>query len=295
MVFTLAGASCLQSTSGSAEAAKRGARKAAGKESAKTAAAAEIDKLKGDFKWGMTSSAVIAKVEARVADSYEERLKKAAHDPSSEYRIRKAMRSDVDKVKERLVKFEGEKTGYDVSIIDEEFLHGTGEAMLVGKEDNATRYFFFADDRLYKMFLAFDKEMLQGKSFREFGQLMQARFGKAREVTMKENTKSGPRSRLDHFVWAADSGDRLRLVDRSEFYDVFCLVVNDGKIAERQETVRRARRTGPAKDTLVEAVTNKSVNDLDPNENILDQITGVKVKKLGEEQVDPIVVPKQNP
>ena len=290
--FTIALLTATLLVAGSAEAAKRGRK--ADKGMAKATSAKEIDKLKGDFKWGMSSADVIAKVEARVADSYTDRLKKAAHDPSSEYRIRKAMRSEVDEVKERLVKFEGEKTGYDVSIIDEEFLHGTGEAMLVAKEESATRYFFFADDRLYKMFLAFDKEMLQGKSFREFGQLMQARFGKAKEVAVKENTKAGPKVRLDHFVWAADSGDRLRLVDRSQFYDVYCLVVYDGKIAERQETVRRSRRTGPEKNTLVEAVTTKSVNDLDPNENILDQITGVKVQKLGEQRVDPIVVPSQS-
>ena len=129
-------------------------------------------------------------------------LDKTANDPTRHDRLRKEMMAEVEKVKTKLVKFDGQKTGYDVSIVDQEFLHNAGESMLVAKEETATRYFFFKDDRLYKMFIAFDKEILQGKSFREFGQLMQARFGKAKEVTVEEKTKAGVKVKLDHFVWS---------------------------------------------------------------------------------------------
>ena len=95
----------------------------------------------------------------------------------------------MEKVGGKLVKFDDQKTGYDVSIVDQEFLRNAGESMLVAKEETATRYFFFRNDGLYKMFLAFDKDILQGKSFRDFGKLMQKRFGKAREVTVQENTR----------------------------------------------------------------------------------------------------------
>src|SRR6185369_7643362 len=50
---------------------------------------------------------------------------------------------------------------------------------------------FFVGDRLYKMFIAFDKEMLDGKGFKEFGALMQARFGKSKEIFVDERTKAG--------------------------------------------------------------------------------------------------------
>jgi hypothetical protein len=253
--------------------------------------AAEFEKLKGNYKWGMTPDEIVAQVQENVRDTFDERLKKSVNDPTKQDRVRKEMAAEVEKVKTKVVKFDGQKTGYDVSIVDQEFLHGTGESMLVTKEETDTRYFFFANDRLYKMFIAFDKEMLQGKSFREFGQLMQHRFGKAKEVNVEEKTKAGVKVKLDHFVWGNKSGDMLRLVDRSEFYDVFCLVIYDGKVADKQDEIRKARKGGPKHDNLVEAVTTQSINDRDPNDNVLDQITGKEVLKPGERRAADIVVP----
>jgi hypothetical protein len=243
----------------------------------------------------MTPEEITAKVQDHVRASFDERLKKTLNDPTKQDRVRKEMAAEVERVKTKLIKFDGQKTGYDVSIVDQEFLHGTGESMLVTKEELNTRYFFFADDRLYKMFLAFDKEMLQGKSFREFGQLMQARFGKAREVNVEERTKAGVKSKLDYFIWGSKSGDMLRLVDRSEFYDVFCLVIYDGKVAEKQDEIRKSRAGNVHKDNLVESVTTQSNNDRDPNDNVLDRITGKETLKLGERRAADVVVPSQTP
>jgi hypothetical protein len=274
-------------------AAKAGAK--GGKVAAPTASEKELEKLKGDYKWGMTPDEITAKVQDHVRASFEERLKKTINDPTKQDRVRKEMAAEIERVKTKLIKFDGQKTGYDVSIVDQEFLHGTGESMLATKEELNTRYFFFTNDRLYKMFLAFDKEMLQGKSFREFGQLMQARFGKAKEVTVQEKTKTGVKVKLDHFVWTSKGGDMLRLVDRSEFYDVFCLVIYDGKVAEKQDEVRKLRAGNVRKDNLVESVTTQPSNDRDPHDNVLDQITGKQILKPGEQRAADIVVPSPTP
>jgi hypothetical protein len=265
--------------------------KAPAKAKAKAGKVSELDKLKGDYKWGMTPDEVTAKIQDRVRESYDEKLKKTANDPSRHDRLRKEMMSEVEKVKTKIIKFDGQKTGYDVSIIDQEFLHNTGESMLTTKEETATRYFFFKGDRLYKMFIAFDKEILQGKSFREFGNLMQARFGKAKEVTAQEKTKAGVKLKLDHYVWPAKSGDILRLVDRSEFYDVYCLVIYDANVAKDQEAARQAQRREPARDNLVESVITKPSNERDPHDNVVDTITGKQVGKPGEQQGAVIRVP----
>lgn len=273
-----------------AQAAKAKAAKAApkGKAQAKAseppiASAKEIDKFKGDFKWGMGVEGVLTHVKDRIRKSYDERLEKTANDPSRQDRIRKEMRAELEGAKNKVIKFDGQKTGYDTSIIDQEFAHRTAESMVVFKEDNWDRYFFFRDEKLYKMFIAFDKAMFAGKSFEEFGGLMQAKFGKAKEVTIEEKTKAGVKVKLDHYVWGSKTGDALRLVDRSEFYDVFCLVVYEGKIASDLEAARKiANPTYEKRDALVEAVTSGTVNDRDPNDNILDRITGTETKKPGD-------------
>jgi hypothetical protein len=256
------------------------------------ASAEELNKVKGEYKWGMTSEEVVTKMRDRIAESFKDRLEKAANDPTKQDRVRKAMRAEQEAVKDKLVKFDGQKTGWDTSIIDLEFGHKTSESMLSVKEPTADRYFFFRDDRLYKMFLAFDKEILRGKSFEEFGQAMQGRFGKAKEVTVEERAKAGVKIKLDHYMWGSKAGDGLRLVDRSEFYDVYCLVVYDAKVASDLEEARKiANPTVDKRDALVEAVTAGAVNDRDPNDNIVDQITGQKPLRPGEVSNESIVVP----
>jgi hypothetical protein len=273
----------------------RASRASMSDEGAPSAAGEAIEKLKGDFKWGMSPDEVIGKVQERVRSSFDEKIKQTAQDPSRQDRVRKDMMAQVDKVKDKYIKFDGQKTGYDVSIIDQEFLHSMGESMLMAKEQTATRYFFFSGERLYKMFIAFDKDILEGKAFRDFGAIMQAQYGKAKEVNIEQRTKAGVRIQLDHYVWSSKSGDMLRLVDRSEFYDVYCLVVYDGKIARQQEEVRKSRKVERRGDSLVEAVTGAPPNNLDANDNIVDQITHKQVDKPGEKRGADIVVPSVAP
>jgi hypothetical protein len=258
---------------------------------APAASASELDKLKGDFKWGMSPDEVMAKMVQKLESRYDERLKKTAQDPTKYDKIQKEMRSEEEKAKKHsLVKFDGQKTGYDVSIIDQEFGHNVGESMLVAKEDQSSRYFFFVGDRLYKMFIAFDKDMLEGKAFKDFGQLMQARFGKAKEIYVDERSKAGVSHKLDHYVWSSKSGDVLRLVDRSAFYDVFCLVIYDGNVARQQAESYKAHKTDHS-DALVDAITSKPLNTRDENDNVIDRITGQQVKRPGDDAPRDIVVP----
>src|SRR5581483_2599675 len=99
----------------------------------------------------MSVEEVEAEVAERIEATFEDRLNKSATDPSRQDRVRKEMRAEVDKIKSQYTKFDGAHTGYDVSIIDQEFANGTNESMLRAKEETSTRYFFFSNDKLYKM------------------------------------------------------------------------------------------------------------------------------------------------
>ena len=116
---------------------------------APVAKAAEINEFKGEFKWGMTPQQVIEKLYAKIDASYKEKLEKVRTDPRETDKLRGQIKSEKDKVKRSLVKFEGQKGGWDVSIIDEEFVQNNGESMLVYKEPKSTRYFFFSGESLY--------------------------------------------------------------------------------------------------------------------------------------------------
>jgi hypothetical protein len=285
----------------SAPAFAKGKGKGASEGAVSAANAAEIDKLKavrlgdpkaGTFKWQMSPEEVMAQVKEAINKKYQPRIEGSAQDPGKQQRIREEMEKELQSIKKSFTKFEGQKTGWDVSIIGPEFQQNTGEAVLVSKEDIWTRYFFFFENGLYKMFLSFNKDAIEGKPFREFGKGMEAKYGHAREVYRDEKVKDGMRHILDHYEWTA-GGDKLRLVDRSEFYGVYCLVLVDSKTQDRENEKRKY--TNPeqsTKDALVEAVTAKDQNDRDSNDNIIDRITGKEIKKPGDEQKHAdIVVP----
>jgi len=271
-----------------------------GEGAAPTASPAEVNKLKavrlgdpdaGTFKWGMKPEEVMAAVRTSIEGKYQKRVKEASADPGKQQRVRDEMEREIKAVKKSFTKFEGQKSGWDVSIIGPEFQQGTSEAVLVTKEEMWTRYFFFFEDGLYKMYLAFNKDALQGKSFEEFGKSMQGRYGNAKAVYRDERTKGGVKRSLDHYTWNAN-GDKLKLVDRSEFYGVYCLVLYDAATDERVLERRKVVNPGNSeKDELVEAVSNRSKEGNDENDDIIDRVVGKEVKKPGTEQHADIVVP----
>jgi hypothetical protein len=257
-----------------------------------TANSAEIDKLKavhlgepkaGIFKWQMSPEEVMGLVKDSTDKKYQPRIEGSAQDPGKQQRIRDEKEKELKAVKSSYTKFEGQKNGWDVSIIGPEFQQNTGEAVLISKEDIGTRYFFFYENGLYKMFLSFNKEAIGTKTFREFGKSMEAKYGHAKEVYRDEKVKDGMRHILDHYEWSA-GGDKLRLVDRSEFYGVYCLVLADAGAQDRATEKRKFTNPDqPTGDALVDAVVKKDDNDRDANDNIIDRITGKEIKKPGDE------------
>jgi hypothetical protein len=289
----------------------KGAAKKGGGGSAPVASSAEVNKLKavrlgdpkaGTFKWGMKPEEVMAQAKTAVEAKYEARVDKAKQDPGLQQRIRDELQRELTAVKKSYTKFEGQKSGWDVSIIGPEFQQNTSEAVLVTKEDVWTRYFFFFEDGLYKMYLAFNKDAISGKSFQEFGKSMEAKYGNGREVYRDDKTRGGVNHKLDHYEWSAGGGDRLKLIDRSEFYGVYCLVLYDGSVQDRVMDRRKVVNPGEVKkDELVEGVTGKNVTakGSDIDDDIIDRVVGKETRKPGTEVkgkevvVDASNLPKQ--
>jgi hypothetical protein len=258
-----------------------------------TPPSAELAKLKairlgdpkaGVFTWEMSPTDVLEKGKSTIEAKYKDRVDASKADPGKQQRLRDAQRKEIDELKKNYTKFEGQKTGWDVSIIGSEFAQNNGEAVIPLKEDIWTRYFFFFEDKLAKIFIAFNKEAIGDKSFRDFGKEMAAKYGTPREVYRDEKQKGGVRRVLDHFEWAVSGGDSLKLVDRSEFYGVYCLVLTDASAEQRIIAKRKITNPGTVeKDALVEAVVNSKDTGADANDDIIDRVTGHEVKKPGSE------------
>ena len=266
-------------------AAAKGAKKAVEKTRgpAPLAKAKEISEFKGDYKWGMTPQAVMEKLNAKSDASYKDKVDKARTDPAKSDQVRRMIKAEKDAVSKSLVKFDHQNAAWGTSIIDEEFIPNNGESMLFYREPKSKRYFFFSGDALYKMFVAFDKEVVAGKSFTQFGELMQEKYGKAQPVYRDSVLPGGMKEKiLDAYQWRSAEGDGLRLVDRSKFYDVYCLVIFDHSVADRQAEIRRSKAASTPKGSFVDSVISDKPNERDENDNVVDRITGKEVLKPGE-------------
>jgi hypothetical protein len=214
-------------------------------------------------------------------------LSAASADPGKQQRIREEREREITAIKKSFTKFDGQKSGWDVSIIGPEFMQNNGEAVILTKEDMWSRYFFFFENRLYKIFIAFNKDVVAGKTFVQFGEELSGRYGTPKQAFRDEKVRGGMKRVLDHFAWGASAQDRMNLVDRSDFYGVYCLVLSDPNM--EQQVIEKRKFTNPqtdTKDELVEAVASdkgaKGARN-DDNDDIIDRVTGHQVKKPGDE------------
>ncbi len=262
----------------------KGAKSAKSKGPAPVAKDADVKEFKGEFTWGMTPQQVMEKLNAKIEASYKDKVEKYRADPAKSEMVRGLIKADKDAVAKSYVKFDGQgqNAAWSTSIIDEEFIPAHGESMLVYRETKSRRYFFFSGEALYKMFVAFDKEVVAGKSFAQFGDLMQAKYGKAQAVYRDVSTHGMKEKVLDAFQWRSPQGDGLRLVDRSKFYDVYCLVIYDHNVADRQAEIRKSQAASEPKGSFVDSVITDKNSDRDENDNVVDRITGKETLKPGD-------------
>src|SRR5262249_45135391 len=112
--------------------AKGGKASSPGKASAQTARA--IDELQGKLKWGMTTDEIKKMLQEDVQKRHAEDWKKAVGNPEAQDKINATIKDEVDHVSKSYIEFTGQKTPWEVSIVDREFAHNNAEAMLVIEE-----------------------------------------------------------------------------------------------------------------------------------------------------------------
>src|SRR5215813_647857 len=234
-----------------------------------------VSELLGPWKWGMSSDDVLAALQKQLGERRAPEIAKMT-DVYAQNQARKQIKADVENVRKSYIKFEGQKTGWDVSIIEGEFLHKNGESMLQYRETDAAsgrqqdRFFFFKDDKLWKQFIAFNMEPYKGKTFTDFREAMEGRYGRGAPIV-----KRGLDGK-DHTVAVAwrSGGTYLRAVDLTQLYSNFCIAFSDDNV----EKVEQAARDQRSPKTVPRAVVTDGKGEpdkmLDPNSDVIDRIIG---------------------
>lgn len=277
-IASLVAASALTFAVGSpALAGKKGKAAAApAKSKAVAPSKAELGKLMGKYKWGMTPDDIVKIIADEANEKYTELVGKET-DVYKQDQLRKQRDEEVEKFKASLVKFEGTKTGWDTSIVDKEFVHRNNESMLVRWEKDQRRFLFFWNGRLYKQYIAFNAEhpAFKGKSFDDFANYLQAKYGQAETKFGAMRTKDDVV--VDHLEWVPAEDIMLWAIDQSSFYGNFCLKLTQASQVASLEKSRVDKIQKQAKgNALIDAVTAPNDNKKDPNDDIVDQIVGKK-------------------
>ncbi len=250
--------------------AKGGAKKAAAAKTAKPAPAKapppqksvpvnaehkkKLAELYNGFKFGMTKDEVIAVFSKQLDERYEEKIKQTA-DIAAQDRLRKDKKNEVARLQSTFISFDTTKPSpWDVSIIEEEFAHGTGEAMLERWENqggkNQRRFFFFYDGKLWKMFVSLDVSILpeDKKNFDTFQGVMTGQYGPG-------NVEPG------RISWRTDEFE-VRAIDKLKSYDALGLTIEDPRVRKEVLALREAKAP-PKKETsaVIKAVIDPDHND----------------------------------
>jgi hypothetical protein len=254
-----------------------------------------VSELAGKFKWGMSPGECMDIIEKDIRAQYEPRIR-AEPDPLKQDLVRREMMDTIQQMRASLIKFDGQKTGWDVSIVDRDFGHKNDESMLVlwdlGQKGQR-RFLFFWQDKLYKQFIALPQEKFKGKSFDEFAEIIQARYGKAQINFAKMQTQD--EMALDFLEWPPAGEYVLRAYDHSNFYGNFCLTLLHKSVyplVEKERAIKSPRRGHRSATGDIETVS-KSDTAGDPNADIVDEVLGRQAMRTNQGQAPAPAEPKK--
>lgn len=236
-----------------------------------------LGQLMGPFNFGMSKDKVLKILSQQLDERFEDKIKETS-DVYAQDALRRQKKAELKKVKKSYVEFEGKKSGWDVSIIDDQFGHKTNESMLVYWENNASgndqrRFFFFHHGQLYKMYIALNSSMLpqEQRSFDFFKNLMIKRYGPGKLVTIKKRSGAVVPALVD---WAGKK-HHVQAIDKMSFYGSFCLMIADpsveSSVASDRDAAKEVKKGNAVIDSMLEG-DDDAPPSLNDNKSALDAV-----------------------
>lgn len=177
-------------------------------------------------------------------------------------RLRREAIEEANRIGQEIVKFDGTRTGWNVSVVKDEFGQGFGEEMLHLREGKTHLYFFFAEGRLYKFVISADK----GQRDANMLALANAYAAPKNTVYADPAAKEG----VQAMEWEAGTMT-LRVEDRSRDYQCCTLRWADAEM-DRAVQAKWPKKTAGSIDPLIlESMDDGSevVDDEDPVGDLL--------------------------
>ena len=228
----------------------------------------DVKAFLGDFKFGMSPKQVLKVVKKELDERYDKQINSTMDTYQQDF-LRRKKKEELLRVEKTLVKFEGRRSGWDASIVDDQFKHGTKESMLVSWEASQgrsqRRFFFFFKNKLYKIYLTLDMSAVdeEKRNFEVYKKSLLERFGEGMEEWGLVRWNIGPY--------------RVEALDKLAFYTSYCMAISDRKTLRKLEpyrmknAVKLTRKSGTQQHVVEDDPDEFS---LDNTNNPLDRILG---------------------
>jgi len=217
--------------------------------------------------WGAPTTAVLAMLEGEIEKRYDEVLSKA--DTLEVDRILRRKNDELKTLRAALVRFDGQRTGFEASVIADDFRPGNGEAMIKVEDGAAQRYFFFKDEQLYKVLVIYSSNVARQLDFSGFIGQIEKKHGPT--LSREEDAKGAPTAA----TWE-DTLTRLVAQDRSLFgtYTMAFLDKQRGVQIEADRPARQAALT-PVPNAVADSMLDDIMQEGGGSDtNVVDSITG---------------------
>jgi len=198
---------------------------------------ASIKALLGDYTMGLSKAEVTTKLKAEIQKYYDGLMAKE-RTATGKDDIRKRLATALSKVGQNTMNFDGKASSWNTSIIDDQFAHRNNESMIASLGEDQQKFFFFYNDKLYKVFIALPAEQYAGYTFPKFQTAIEQAYGKAQEEFEEGITGE---SELHHLLWKSSGSLHLWAMDKMGVYGNFVLIVIDNPTQEEVLASRKER------------------------------------------------------
>ncbi|MCB9728574.1 MAG: hypothetical protein H6744_18615 [Deltaproteobacteria bacterium] len=192
-----------------------------------------VDTSLESLPFGKGVDDVVGWVRARLETTYGPRLKAALSAHQRDV-VRAQLEQELQDFAASLVEFDGSRTGFEVSVVANEFVPGAEESVLLFRESGVEHYFFFSHGKFWK----YARPLPDDVAFNE-RLAMQTKDQGRPEAVMRSVDKTT----VTQAVWQ-DKERRLRVQDARSLYRADLLVIEDRAIADRIDMIRGGRLPG---------------------------------------------------
>ena len=248
--------------------------------------AADLSASLGALSWGMSAE----KAKTVIGDKIMEDFRTKSYgntDLGYVDNLRKTHTDRVESMQKSFVVLKSDNTSMlSASIVGEEFMPDANESMLTSREDIATKYYFFKDDKLYKMAVVYDSNYLGPIAFDTFVATTAEKYGPA---TSEDWDDEG---NFNASVWKDKSNVTLTVKNKYQSYNTFLMVFADASVENALHPQHLAyyqkMNSAPEISSAIDALTE---DDPNAGANSVDAILGKKTEVnllagLSQEDID---------